>query len=68
VPIRAEDLPLAVRKKLGVHVPSKKSRAGVGDSAPCPIRCVACETEFPTYKAAESHAHVEGHVRLEVVL
>lgn len=78
MPIRAEDLPLAMRKKLGIHTPSKKSRAGVGDSLPCELRClgrvdpdgsqVTCGLEFPSYSKAKAHVEAEGHRRVEAIL
>ncbi len=68
-PIRAEDLPLAARKRLGLDAPkaSKKSRAGISEHAPCPGHC-GCGQPFPTAAAWERHAKATGcrHWRIDL--
>jgi hypothetical protein len=68
--VRAEDLPPEVRKRLGLEdqsKASKKSRAGVGLSAPCPGHC-GCGCPFPTAAAWERHARKTGcrHWRIDL--
>lgn len=62
--VNAEDLPPAVRKKLGIDPKSarraKPSRAGVGLSQPCPGHC-GCGQAFPTAARWERHAKTTGH-------
>jgi hypothetical protein len=71
--LRAEDLPKHVRDKLGLDVKGsgrrKKSRAGVGHSAPCAGTCV-CGEPFDNYSAFERHARElgPGHHRWRITI
>jgi hypothetical protein len=63
VTINADDLPPAVRKRLGLagkgRSKPKPSSAGVGLSMPCAGHC-GCGEAFPTALAWEKHANVTG--------
>ena len=69
--VHAEDLPLAVRRKLGLDAKptgrAKPSRAGVGLSEPCPGHC-GCGESFPTALAWERHAKRAEHTRWSIDL
>lgn len=58
MPIHAEELPLAVRRKLGIDAgkSSTRSRAGTGMGAPCPGTCAACGKEFSKFTEFERHS------------
>jgi hypothetical protein len=62
--IHADDLPRSVRKRLGLPKHrSKPTRAGTG--GPQRTTC-SCGEVFPTFPAAERHAHTESHTRLSI--
>jgi hypothetical protein len=64
--IHADQLDAATRKRLGIPKHrSKPTRSGTG--GPQRTSC-SCGEVFPTFPAAERHAHVEGHTRLSIDL
>lgn len=67
MPIHAEDLPKAVRDKLGLSTKStsKKSRAGIGHAADCAGSC-SCGERFERYSDFERHAKATGHARWQI--
>lgn len=64
MPIHAEDLPKAVRDRLGITAKrgTKKSRAGTGHAVDCTGRC-GCGEPFARYSDFERHAAATGHAR-----
>lgn len=69
--VKASDLPVATRRKLGLEDEAKAStrpsRAGVGHAAACPGRC-GCGETFPTYSKWEKHAAATNHHRWSIDL
>lgn len=74
--LRAEDLPKAVRDRLGLTRQSGTEARQIG--APRkridpggPVRCHACQVVFPQYPwkdGWEAHSNATGHSRCEVLL
>lgn len=70
MPLRAEDLPPEVRKRLGVAGSPKATRKAAKADEPCPYRC-ACGEEFASFGGRagfEAHASREGHHRGGMIL
>lgn len=67
--LRPEDLPAAYRQAHGLDKPSKRSRAGARDGAPCPGRC-QCGEEFPNATSWQRHSDRlgAGHRRWSIDL
>lgn len=69
-PVRGEDLPKAVRDKLGITgkgQSSKKSRAGIRHSVDCSGSC-SCGEAFARYSDFEKHSKATGHARWRIDL
>lgn len=70
--VRLSDLPPAVQKTIRQQdgaAPVKRRRAsGVGRQSGQTWSCPRCPelAPFPSYAAAERHAHTTGHARIEL--
>lgn len=65
--IRGEDLPAALRKKLGVAGQAKTTRKALPVRSTVPLwRCGRpdCAEEFSVWAKAERHGHEHGRVEL----
>lgn len=71
MPLRAEDLPPALRKRLGETAGPIRGRTRVRREAKgkgTPYRCNRCQQTFDSWPAAERHANTSHHPRYEAIL